>query len=126
MAGDNEEGNGNRATIALVSSQVTGLHELMRAELGAVQRQLDAVVGLPLIVNGMMVTLTRLDHEAAKMKDIPGRVKRLEDLDVLETTEAQQRRAYRITTLPMILLALVGTFFAAFGVVIAYLTYQSG
>lgn len=115
-----DEPNGNRATIALVSSQVSGLHELMRAELGAVQRQLDAVVGLPLVVNGLLVTVTRLDHQMEALDGVLERVDRLEDSDSSQLTAAQQKQAYRMSTLPMILLTLAGTFFAGMGVVIAY------
>ena len=45
--------NGARATVALVDAKVDGLHELIRAEFSATQRQLDYLKSLPVAVSSL-------------------------------------------------------------------------
>lgn len=69
----------NRATVAGLDAKLDGLKELVRAETGQIQRQLDAVAGLPVRVATLEANLAALDNrETESDADIDRRVTELE------------------------------------------------
>lgn len=68
-----QAGNGERATTAIVLAEIRGLRDFTDAKFTDVQRQLDNVSGLPLIVNGLLERMRSyedrvVDLEAANEK----------------------------------------------------------
>lgn len=120
MAEENGEQNGNRVTLALVgerlatvAEQVSKVHALMDAGFLVLQRQLDALEGVPGRVG-------ILEERVANLR---------EDMGVLETqlraeiasvkADAAKRHEYRIVTLPNLLVGAVGLVLMAVNIYVA-------
>ena len=91
MADDFNTGSKDRATVALISEQVRGLRDLIEAKFTDVQRQLDDLSGLPLIVNGMIERQRQHDE-------------RIEGLEKVN----DKRREYRMGPLAQNLIGFAG------------------
>lgn len=102
MADDHGDGNGNRATVAMVLREVATTKELMAANFETVHVRLDALAKLPDRVD---VLETRVDH-------LDTDVGLLKTASVTQARALQDRRAYRMGTLPMIVLTFFGLLLA--------------
>lgn len=90
----------NRATIAGLDAKVDGLTQLVRAETGAIQRQLDAVADLPARMAKVEGKVEALDErERASDADMDRRVSNLEG-------GARGDRNWRRSQLPIIVLTI--------------------
>lgn len=102
-----------RATVQLVSEQVKGLRELIRAEFRDTQRQLDALSKLPTAVSSLSERVyhqeTRMTQFEKRMDDpvpaLESRVKKLEDKD-------ENSRTWRSVSLPQIVIGTIGLLIA--------------
>lgn len=100
MAADPEGSGRERATVALVSEQVKNLGLLLENGIQGLQRQLDAVAGIP----------TKLAaFEAAMRSEIESLRERVRDLEDAKTR------------FPALMVSVVGVVCAGLGVLIAYL-----
>ncbi len=106
-----DPGNGTRATLALVDAKVDaaraemgGLHELIRSEFKATQRQLDDLKNLPVAVSSLT---ERVLHAEARITQVE--------------KENDARQGWRKVTLPQILVGLAGLAFMAANTVVVLL-----
>lgn len=96
------EGNGGgRATVALVDAKVDGLHDLIRAEFSATQRQLDDLKTLPVAVQSLV---ERMQHAETRITDLEN--------------DNDARQGWRKVTLPQILIGVVSLSIAAANIVV--------
>jgi len=91
-----------RATVALVLAEIKGLRDFTDAKLTDVQRQLDNVSGLPVIVNGMLERMRRQEE----------RTKDLEEAN-------EKRREWRIGPGAANLIGIMGVMVAVVALVVA-------
>lgn len=96
-----DHGNGSRATVALVDAKVDGLHELIRAEFSATQRQLDELKNLPLAVQSVS---DRVLYVEARLTELE------------KTNEARQ--GWRRVTLPGIVIGVIALTIAAANILV--------
>lgn len=65
-----DQGNGERATNALVLAEIRGLRDFTDAKFTDVQRQLDSVSGLPVIVNGVIERMRSYEERVANLEAV--------------------------------------------------------
>lgn len=83
----------NRATVAGLDAKLDGLKDLVRAETGQIQRQLDAVAGLPVRVATLEANLAALDNrETESDTDIDRRVTELEQRNEQRNSRMSNQR----------------------------------
>ena len=63
-----QEGNGGRATLAVVLAELRGLRDFSDAKFSDLQRQMDSVTGLPIIVNGLLERVKQHDEELEEIR----------------------------------------------------------
>jgi len=99
-----EQGGGHveRATNALVLAEIRGLRDFTDAKFADVQRQLDSVSGLPVIVNGLM----------ERMRSYEDRVSDLETIN-------DKRREWRIGPGAANIIGMLGVIVAVVAVLVA-------
>jgi hypothetical protein len=97
-----DQGNGERATNALVLAEVRGLRDFTDAKFTDVQRQLDTVSGLPLIVNGLVERMRSYEE-------------RIVDLEAVN----EKRRAWRIGPGTANVIGMLGVIVAIVAVLVA-------
>lgn len=104
-----ENGNGGRATVALVYHAIGEVKELSKAGFSDVQRQLDT---LGLDVNELRPELTAVKTLAESNKErifsVETRVKVLEDADLAAARTTERRKTYRTVHLPSLAIAMCG------------------
>ncbi len=119
-----EEGDANRATVALVYGAVRDVKELTRAGFVDVQRQIDTLAGLPPAVSRLHERVAILEERAATLKaaadaaaarvqkaadDRAGEVAEAAEERALEQAERdREQRSYRRIHMPAIALGIGG------------------
>jgi len=104
-----ENGNGNRATVAMVLRAVDDLGKLTDANFAAVRGQLKSLEVLPAQVAAL--------HERQVL--IEARVLNIEQSDAMQVTAMERRAAWRSTTLPALVIAGGSLFVAVLSLVVS-------
>jgi hypothetical protein len=99
--GSGDDPIGGRATVAQTLSEVRGLRDLTKAEFRSAQRQLDALAGLPIAVQGVKGDLeAHKTMTGERFEKLDDRVDEIED-------RGRDNSEWRRTHMPTIITSIV-------------------
>lgn len=124
MADDTEpgsgNGNGHRATVALVDAKIDTIRAIVEGGFENVHSRLDRFESLPAQVSAqhemvmlLQARVTIIEKEGISatrqlsedLKELRGAVKRIEDSDAMQMDEKQRRRLWKANNLPAYILS---------------------